>query len=158
MSVRVLLAVLVTAALVAAAAPAVHDAKQAVAASRTHRATERLHDAVMDIALTSDPVPRGVPGATRVVRVDPSEAGDDAAIVVGGGPGTEPIDGNRSDAVTGIGPSGSVRRSRVPVDVRVVVDGRVRPDDRGWEIRGSRRVVLRYVLLDGRPTVTVGSV
>jgi len=155
-SVRVLLAVLVAAALVAAAMPAVEDAQQGVAATATERETGRLSDAIRTIRRTSDPVPRGVPGARRLVTVDlPAGSGDAPTLRVGGGDADPTLDGNHSDVLTYDVPPGTGGRETVDVDLRVVRDGAVGADDEGLVLRGRQTVVLRYVLVDDEPTVTV---
>lgn len=156
MSVRVVLAVLVAVALVAAAMPAVEDARQGVTATTTEREAGHLRDAIRSIRRTSDPVPRGVPGARRLVTVEvPTGTGDAPTLRVGSGDADPTLDGNHSDVVTYDVPPGTGGRETVAVDVRVVRDGYVQPDDEALVLRGTQTVAVRYVLVDGEPTVTV---
>lgn len=155
MSVRLVLAVVVATALLGAAMPVVEDARHDMSATETERAAQDLADAITQVSRSSDPVPRGVPGAKRVVTVDLPQ---DATVLVGGTVNESGADGPGSDLVTyDVGPATS-GRERVPVDTRVVVDGVVQPDGEGLVLRGSERVVVRYVLVDDEPTALVGRV
>lgn len=153
MIVRLVLAVVVAAALLGAAVPVVEDARHDLATTTADRSVQTLADAVEDLHRSSDPVPRGVPGATRVVEV---EVPADGTITVGAATTDPAIDGPSGDVIAyRVSPNATGRES-VDVDVRSVENGRVSPDD-ALEIRETGRVVLRYVLVDGEPTVTVAS-
>ena len=155
MSVRLVLSVVVAAALLGAAMPVVEDARHDVSATEADRAAQHLADTITQVSRSSDPVPQGVPGAKRVVTVD---LPPDATVRVGGALNESEADGSESDLITyDVGPATS-GRERVPVDTRVVVDGVVQPDSEGLVLRGSERVVVRYVLVDDEPTALVGRV
>ena len=155
MSVRLVLAVVVAAALLGAAMPVVEDARHDVSATEADRTTQELADAITQVSRSSDPVPPGVPGAKRVVTVD---LPPDATVRVGGAPNESEVDGSGSDLVRYEMDPATSDRKRVPVDTRTVVDGVVQPDSEGLVLRGSERVVVRYVLVDDEPTVLVGRV
>lgn len=67
--IRVLLAVLLTAALVGVSLSTVQTADRTRAATRTHAAASTLADELDRVATDDDPVPAGEPGANRVVTV-----------------------------------------------------------------------------------------
>lgn len=181
MIVRLVLAVVVAAALLGAALPVVEDARHDLATTTADRSVQSVADAITDVRRSSDPVPRGVPGASRVVAVDVPADGTVllGATTIGGattdvgattnasgsganagGTATDrpPVDGPSDDVISARVSQRAAGRERVGVDVRIVEDGRVRPDEEGLAVRESGRVVLRYVLVDGEPTVTVASV
>lgn len=170
MIVRLVLAVVVSAALLGAAMPVVEDARHGVAATDADRSATAVADAITDIHRSSDPVPRGVTGAKRVVTVDTSdgttitvgsrsnrtEAGaGDNRIEHGAGENRTARDGQPDDVISYRVPPGTTGAVEVDVNVRVVKNGTVRPDGEGLVLRGGQRAVLRYELIDGDPTVTV---
>lgn len=168
MIVRLVLAVVVAAALLGAAIPVIDDASHDRATATADRSVQSLADAVTDLRRSSDPVPVGVPGATRIVFV---EVPPDGTILIGDAPksksvanGSEgetnrsAIDGSGVDVIHARVAARESGRERVSVDLRAVENGEVRPDDEGLAVRDSGRVVLRYVLVDGDPTVTAASV
>lgn len=161
MIVRLLLAAVVAAALLGAAMPVVDDARHDHARTDADRAATSIAEAITDLHRSSDPVPRGVPGAERVVTVDLSEG---ASVTVGGEPNLSSSDGGDNatepDDVPGSVVSyrvqgGTTGRTAVDVDVRAVTDGEGGPDHDGLVLRDGERAVLRYELVDGEPTVTV---
>lgn len=154
MIVRLVLAVVVAAALLGAAVPVVEDARHDLATTIADRSVQTLADAVDDLHRSSDPVPRGVPGPIRVVQV---EVPADGTITVGAATTDPAIDGPSGDVIAYRVSTNATGREPVDVDVRSVENGRVSPDDDALEIRETGRVVLRYVLVDGEPTVTVAS-
>ncbi|MFB6124729.1 MAG: hypothetical protein ABEJ59_02055 [Halanaeroarchaeum sp.] len=151
MIVRVLLAVLLAAALVTAAMPAIEDARSGVAASTADRETQRVAEAVDRLPRRSDPVPRDVPGARRVLDVDPGPRG---TIRIGAAPGVSGLDADGD--VVSFEAGGTRDRSPVAPPVRVVgQNGTLLRDGRPLVVRDRLHVVLRYELVDGRPVVTV---
>lgn len=152
MSVRLVLAVVVAAALLGAAMPVVEDARHDVAATGADRAAQDVADAVTDLVRSGDPVPRGVPGGRRVVAVAVPER---ATVVVGSAANGSVRDGATDDVIAARVPPATERRTRVDADVRVVRAGVVRQDDEPLVLREDERIVLQYVLVDGDPTVTV---
>lgn len=161
MIVRLLLAAVVAAALLGAAMPVVDDARHDHARTDAERAAGSIAEAIADLHRSSDPVPRGVPGAERAVTVDLPEG---TTVTVGGQTNLSPSDGRddttepddgASDVVTYRVRGGTTGRTTVDVDVRVVTDGAVGPDEDGLVLRDGERAVLRYELVDGEPTVTV---
>lgn len=179
MIVRLVLAAVVAAALIGAAMPVVEDARHDVAATDADRSATAIADAITDVKRSNDPVPRGVPGAKRVVTVDTS---DGATVTVGSRPNrtesgsgddltesgmgddrTESstsedrpaLDGPTDDVISYRVPPGTTDIVTVDVDVRVVKNGTVRPDGEGLVLRDGQGAVLRYELVEGTPTVTV---
>lgn len=179
MIVRLALAAVVAAALLGAAMPVVDDARHDVAATDADRSAAAVADLITDIHRSSDPVPRGVSGAKRIVTVDTS---DGATITIGSrsnrtgagagddriGAGTsddrtesgasdEPItmDGPTDDVISYRVPPGTAGTVQVDVDVRVISNQTVRPDAEGLSLHDGQRAVVRYELVDGDPTVTV---
>lgn len=151
MIVRVLLAVLLAASLVTAAMPAIEDARSGAAASAAEQETARVAEALDRLPRRSDPVPREVPGARRVLIVDPGPRG---TVRIGAAPDVSGLDADGD--VVSFEAGGTRGRSSVAPAVRVLGrNGTVRPDRRPLVVRDPQRVVLRYELVDGRPTVTV---
>lgn len=156
MIVRVLLAVLVAGALVGAAAPVVEDARRDVAATSGDREAQRVADAIVSMTRHSDPVPRGVPGARRVLRVDPGGVGDTVVTLrIGSTRSDGAVDGPDADVVSYSAAAGTSGRVRVPVDVRGTEGRGLSGDGSGVVVSEPTTVVLRFVLVDDRPTVTV---
>jgi hypothetical protein len=153
-SVRLVLAVILAAALLGAAMPVVDDARQDVAVADADRAAQNLADAMADLSRSSDPVPRGVPGGRRAVTVDLPQ---DASLVVGSTEnGTTST--RSAGVVTARVPPSADRTTRISTSVRVVEGGRVQNPNRRLVLRDGARVRFRYVLVDGVPTVTVARV
>ncbi|MFB6069611.1 MAG: hypothetical protein ABEJ76_01200 [Halanaeroarchaeum sp.] len=152
MIVRVVLAVLVAAALIAAAAPAIGDARDGVATADVQREAHEVADAVATLSRRNDPVPRGVPGSRRILTVDPPSG---TRVGIGGVPSAKPADGDGTDVVSWVSRSGATGLERLPVDARAVGSRGVLADDRGIVIRERSRLRLAYVLVDGEPTVTL---
>ncbi|AKH97089.1 DUF7311 family protein [Halanaeroarchaeum sulfurireducens] len=154
MIVRLVLAVVVATALLAAAMPVVDDARHEVRATAADRSVQTIADAITDVSRSSDSVPRGTPGARRVVSVEvPSEA----TVTIGGNATDNGQDAARA-AISYRVPPNTTGRTTVGVDVRVVEGTAVRPAGAVLVLRESHRVVLRYELVDGDPAVTVESV
>lgn len=162
MIVRLVLAVIVAGALLGAAMPVVEDAQRDVATTDAERASQSIAEAIESLHRSSDPVPRGIPGAKRTIRVEVPEAG---TVTIGGGPPVESADEPDTETTTGsardavsyhVAPSSS-GRTTVPVAVRVVEDGAVQPPGTELVLRDTRRIVLRHELVDGEPVVTVES-
>lgn len=155
---RAVLGVAVAVALVAAAAPAVDDARKASSDRDARRQADAVADAVRALPRESDPVASGVPGARRVVALDlpersPASAGS-TYLAVGGVPDgsvAEPPDG---DVIVYRVDGGSRHVRSVPVDVRVRNgNGRTADDDIPLVLRDDATVVLRLVRSRGRPVV-----
>ncbi|MFB6094002.1 MAG: hypothetical protein ABEJ77_03580 [Halanaeroarchaeum sp.] len=150
MIVRVLLAAIVGAALVATALPVVEDARHDAARAATDRATTRLADAMERLVRSGDPVPLGMSGGRRVLAVD---LPPDVVLTIGAG--DDALDGPGSDVVTAVVQSTTIGPVRVPVDVRRRGTDGLRPDGAGLAVRGHERLVLRYRTVGGTPTVVV---
>jgi len=152
---RVLLAVALAGALMAAAAPVVDDARDANAASAGHVAAVDVRDAVIALA-ASTPAPPGAPAAERTVTV--SLPRSDAAtapvsLLIGSAPDVP--DATTTDVVavrTGRG----TRTLVLPIDLRVGDNsGSLGDDTTGLRITRGATLTLRYVLVDRTPTVVV---
>ncbi|WP_049934088.1 DUF7311 family protein [Halarchaeum acidiphilum] len=151
---RVLLAVVLAGALTAAAAPAVHDARDSNAASAGHVAATAVRDAVVALA-ASTPAPAGAPAAERTVTVSlprTDAATAPVSLLVGSAPGAP--DAATTDVVAVRTPTGT-RVTILPVDVRVRVNGTVRGDATGLRITRRVGLRLRYVRYRNASTVVV---
>ncbi|GGL32570.1 hypothetical protein GCM10009037_15270 [Halarchaeum grantii] len=149
---RVALAVVLAAALTVAAAPAVEDARASNAAHAGQTAADDVRDAVVALA-ASTPAPPGAPAATRTVTVSVPPADVTtarAALLVGTGHG----DAATTDVLV-VRAGTRTHTTPLPVDVRIVANGTVAPDDTGLAVTDRATLGLRYVRYDGRPTVLV---
>lgn len=141
--IRVILAVLLSTAIVATVMPAVEQGHGARAKVLAREEVTTLRDTLERFARRNDPVVPEEGGATRPVTV---RVPDEVTVRLGG---------TTSDAESGtVTPTGTVLRwtrgavsHRVRADVRLVGSLSLGP--------GRHRLRLRYVWLDGRPTVTV---
>ncbi|MFB6146989.1 MAG: hypothetical protein ABEJ08_04810 [Halobacteriaceae archaeon] len=160
MSVRVLLTVVLAVVLVAAAAPAIDQGRTQTTTRAAERAATRFEQAVTSLT-DSDPVPPDVPGARRVVtlRLPEESAGKSglATFAIGGVPnGSTAMDRPSTDVLCYRSRGGQLRTVRIARDLRVL--GRdTRGDSVPLRIAGGNRVtlILRYVVVDGTPTVVV---
>lgn len=153
MSLRVLLAVVLTVALVASAAPAIETAQQARADHRLSSAADRIQTNAEALARHSDPVPLGVPAGRRLVRVDLPEDPPGGNIRIGNvSDEAGSVEGNAIVTQVPDGP-----RSIHPVGVPLLVQSR--PDDAGagdtLVLREDGYLRLAYRLVDGEPVVVV---
>lgn len=127
--------------------PAIEAAQQAHAEEDLDAAAGELDTAVQRLRAHSDPVPFGVPAATRTVAVEVPDGGSNARLR--------------------IVPAGSATRLQVaagesPPSV-TVVNATVRPLSAersvAWNetltVRAPTRLRLQYRQVDGRPVVTV---
>lgn len=160
--IRVVLAVVLAAALVGASLPAVEDARATRAARTAERGAAALRDAATGLVRESDPVPHGIAvvGAHASVRVRvPAPALADAGLTylaVGGHPDRSlRIDGPASDAVVYRVGDRPPRIVPFPVDLRAIRAGRLRGDAVPLVLRGDARLRLGYVRVDGGSAVTV---
>ena len=147
MSFRVLLAVLLAGALVAASLPAIEAAQRTHAESDLDASVRHLETAVERLRTHSDPVPVGVPGARRSVQVEIPDRGPEARLRVV--------------------PAGAKTRLHVAVGESspsvTVLNATLRPPDEAagiaWNqslvVRESTDLWLRYRRAKGRPVVTV---
>lgn len=174
MSVRVLLSVVLAAALVAAAAPGVDSARTAHAEHAADAGIDEVADAIVALQ-RNDPAPTLDLAARRVVRVrlpDRPSLGADPVLVVGAAGSRDPdarpsshvddrMDGPRSDVLVSHA-GGRQRVRRVHVDVRTLASEpaaagapALAADDEGLRVAGDTTIVLAYVERAGRPTVVV---
>lgn len=173
---RVVLAVVLSVALLGVAMPVVEDARAERTSSLAEGELARLAERATGLAATEEPGPGGDP--RRIVDLSLPESGIAAApidfLAVGGvpversEPGTRrtdsPGDGSRcvappdtphGDVVAYRLEGGDTHVRQVPVDVRVVTDGRVRDDGEPLVLRGDARLTLSLVDRDGESTVLV---
>lgn len=159
MTVRVLLAVLISAALLASAIPAVEEAQRMRAEHQLSESAESIQTAAAGIARRNDPVPPGVPAARERVHVEVPESSTGATLRVG-----VPVSPGSSDSTTASPPDVRAVTTRVsgrtpttyPVDVPIRAAGRV--DGVGSAplvLHEDAKLTLEYRLVDGRPTVVV---
>lgn len=159
MTVRVLLAVLISGALPASAIHAVEQAQRMRAEHQLSESDESLQSAAAGLARRNDPVPPGIPGARERVHVEVPETSTGATRRLGvpvspratgsttaGAPGVRAV----TTSVSGRAPT------TYPVDVPIRSEGRVdgvRPDP--LVLQQDAHLTLEYRLVDGRPTVVV---
>lgn len=164
--IRVLLTVLLAAALVGASLPAIEDARAARAARTAERDAATLRAAATELVRESDPVPRGIGGGTGVagarvsvrVRVPaPTFAGAGLTyLAIGSHPsGSLRADGPESDAVVYRIGDRPPRVLALPVDLRAIRGGRLRGDAVPLVLRGDERLALGYARVDDGSAVTV---
>lgn len=155
MSVRLVLAAVVTIALLAGSIPAIEEANRARAAGDLADSTDRLSHAITAIHRQSDPVPLGVPGARRQVSLDLPDGGTEATIRVdpsGVGQNGSSPSGTISYQVA----DGQTHRQPVGAAIRVLQsDGTVAASDTSLTVRSDEVLTLGYHVIDGTPTVTV---
>ncbi|WP_058367242.1 DUF7311 family protein [Haloparvum sedimenti] len=186
--IRAVLAAATAVALLAAAGPALADARAETTADRIATAGERLDRAAADLAADSAAARPGEPAARRTVRVR-IPAGFDAAPVAFAGIGPRSAFRGSSGGSAGSGAdagTGSSPGSDPGIATRAGSERGVRQDDAegdptalGYRIRerptrtipipsvttaggsvveldrGTTRIRLRYVRLEGRPSVVL---
>jgi hypothetical protein len=155
--IRVVLAVLLAAALMGASFPAVDSARETAAADAAERNADTLTDAARSIVADSDPSAPGVPGARTTVRVGFPEASFANAgldyLAVGGHPNrTLERDTPESDVLVYKVPGRPPRIRPLPYDVRA---GPAANDSTPLLLRGDTELRLGYVRTDAGPAVTV---
>jgi hypothetical protein len=153
---RLVLAGVLGVALLAAAAPAVDDARATNADRQVRRQVDGMTDAAASLAERSDPVPPHLPGARRTVTVTlPDDTPSSTALdylAVGGAPtGVNAPDPRDGDVVVYRLDGQRPRVVRVDVDLRATADA----DDSPVVLRDDATLVLRLVRHDGRPVVVV---
>jgi hypothetical protein len=148
MSLRLLLAVVVAGALVAASLPAIDAAQRAHAEGDLETTVTDIESATTALVRHSDPVPPGVPAATRRVRVPLSEGSSGARLIIG------PAAGDSGTKIT-------VHVPGAPPGV-TVLNATVRPPERdrvSWNgsltVGDEARLTLEYRRVDGQPVITV---
>ncbi len=152
MMVRLLLAVIVAGALIGASMPVIDRAQRTQADHELTRAVESIETATRTLVRHSDPVPMGVPPATRDVEVSlPAQsAGAELALR----PLDEPNETGKTvlrTTVQGAPPKRTILNATVrPIES----DGTV-----GWgetvTVQKSADLTLRYRLVGERPVITV---
>lgn len=152
MSLRLLLAVVLAGALVAASMPAIQAAQRTQADHQLSTTVDDLDSTATTLVRQSDPVRPGVPAATRRVRVSLPDKPADAGITIG-----PPADGDSSGR--------SQIRTTVPGNPtgHTVLNETIRPDGQNgtvrWNdsltIRESTELTLHYRRVDGTAVITV---
>ncbi|MFB6153338.1 MAG: hypothetical protein ABEJ27_03710 [Halodesulfurarchaeum sp.] len=161
MSIRLVLAAVLGAGLIAAAMPVVESAQQARADRAVDERAVRLAAAIEQMARRNDPVPPGVAGARRRVRIDVPDADREGPwMTVGTIPaGVERLapeaDSPRTDVLSTLTGGESPRLLPVDTDVRIVRDGTICADGAGLSIHEDTVLMLGYVIRNGTPSVTV---
>lgn len=156
--IRVLLAVVLSVALLGVAMPVVEDARAERTSSSAEGELTRLSDRAVELATTEEAGPGGVP--RRVIAVSLPEAGMAATpidyVAIGGVPDCGMArDTDHGDVVAYRLQGGDVHARYVSVDLRIVTDGRVRDDGDPLILRGDARVSLSLVDDGADPTVLV---
>lgn len=153
MSVRAVLAVALTVALLGASLPAVDDARAERTRATLDADLRGVAAAATDVAASDDPVPPGRGGARRIVRLRVPERAWTAAGVEYVAVGRRPADGEGGALAYRLD-GGPPRRLRVPGVRLRAADG----DPAGVVVRraGVHRLALGLVDRGGAPTVTVG--
>lgn len=166
MIVRVVLAVVVATALLAAAVPAVREVQQSRADQTVTTSADRLRTAIEEVERDSDPVPLGVPGARRRVRIEVPDKPSQASLRI------EPVGtGSRAgaDGRTNGPDAGSEGLTRVrytasgtdetihvlDTNIRIVHGDELASRDTTLAVREDTVLTLSYRLVNGTPTVTV---
>lgn len=153
MSVRVLLAVVLAAALLASSLPAIQDAQRARADHQLRGSADRLGAAIEDVSRHNDPVPLDVPGARRRVQVEVPTNAERAVLQIHATPR-----GNRSGAPARIDvsvPGNPTRHTMTAAPLGIWRDGRVVRDGPPLTLREDTVLTLGYRRVNGTPTVTV---
>lgn len=152
MSVRLLLAVALVGALVAASMPAIQAAQRTQAEYELSTAVEEIESAATAMTRHSDPVMPGVPGATRQITVTPSAQPEGASLTIGPAPDSPPRNASRlTTTIPGEPPS----RTHLNVPVRPLgPDGTVQWSE-SLAIRESTELTLTYRRVNGTPVITV---
>ncbi len=154
MTVRVVLAVVLAGALLAAAMPAVETAQDARAEQQLTASTDALVAAADTMVRQSDPVPSGIPGAQRRVRMTIPDSRD-ATIRLHNVPAPNETGAGQGEIVASVGDhSAEARRLRTPLRIRRD-DGSFAPPDSTLVVRTDGSLWLTYRRLDGRPTLVV---
>lgn len=156
---RVVLAGVLAAALLAAAMPTIDAARERATAEQAGSTLSRIHERAVGLVRTEEPTADGA--ARRHLSIALPDRGFARApvayLAIGGIPdcGTN-HDTAAGDVVAYRVKGGPVRVAHVPVDMRVVTDGRVRDDEDPLVLRGDARLTMALVSRNGRPTVLVG--
>jgi hypothetical protein len=152
MSLRVLLAVVLTAALLAASLPAIQSAQQARADQQVTATVDRIEAAITDLARHSDPVRPGVPGAVRRIPVEIPRR--PAGVTLSLGPPAVARNGTETVLTASVpGEPDVVRRLDVPV--RPAGADRPALTNGTLELGDSTTLTLEYRRVAGEPVVTV---
>ncbi|WP_435195708.1 DUF7311 family protein [Natronomonas sp. EA1] len=149
--IRLVLAVLLTAALLGASLPAVEEGRGSRTDTLVGAELTRFERVATALRQSNDPVSLGDGGARRLVTLrvpGASWTSARATVALGGAAGqTDRLGWSRG---------GTTRSRRLPVDLRVVADGSLRPDGTPLELGpGRHRLALGLVRVDGRAVVTV---
>jgi hypothetical protein len=149
MTVRVLLAAVVALALVGSALPAVEEAQRFRAEQELTDDAERIEAAATAMVRSSDPVPPGVPGARRHLRLDLPESMD-ASIRLG-----RPRGGHLGNATTIRTQVAGRQASLHSVDVPIIAAGSqtTSADTDSLVLRTDGVITLTYRVVDGRAVV-----
>ncbi|MFW5965776.1 MAG: DUF7311 family protein [Halodesulfurarchaeum sp.] len=151
MIVRLLLAVIITAALIGASMPAIEAAQQAQADVTLTRSVDRIDAAATELSRHSDPAPPGVPAATRRVEVDVPAAASGRLTV---GPSKAKSTANKTEIRTTI--KGEAPSATVIEPVVRPADGEGGVEWTGASSFGdSTTLTLEYRLVEGRPVVVL---
>lgn len=155
MSLRLLLAVLVAGALVAASFPMIEAAQRAQAEGDLELAVEDIEAATEDLRRHNDPVPVGVPAARRTVTVTIPPQATDAGLTIGPSPTPSPHNGTRLLA--------NVKGAPAKETVLEATLRPLRPDgtvawNKSMSVHGSTDLTLRYRTVEGRVVITVARV
>lgn len=155
---RAVLAVVLSVALLGVATPVVEDARVQRSSHLVEGELSRVAERTIGLAATEETGPGAAP--RRVVALSlPSGEFVTAPIdyvAIGGVPDCRtPRDTERSDVVAYKLRGADAHVRTVPVDLRVVTDGRVRDDEDPLVLRGDARVALSLADRDAGPTVLV---
>lgn len=152
MTVRLLLAVVLAGALVAASMPAIDAAQRSQADSELSRTVEEIETATSAIVRHSDPVPPGVPGATRRITVEPPAQPDGASLTIAPVPDSDSRNGS---VVTVRIPGEPADRTHLSPTVRPLgSDGTVQWDD-SIAVTEPIELTLTYRRVNGTPVIEV---
>lgn len=162
MIVRVALAMLVAVALVAVSTPAVEDARTTRSAEHVRTELGGLERAIHGLAAEEDATTGPALGPRRVRQVTIPRASFATApiewVALGGYPDEpSPRDRDDTDVLVAAIEGGPTVRVVVAIDLRMIADGSVHPDDEPLVLGpGRHRLTLTLIQRGGRPTVLVG--
>lgn len=152
MSLRLLLAVVIAGALVAASMPAIQAAQQTQAEHQLSTTVDELDAATSALLRHSDPVQPGVPGATRQVSVSVPQKPANTRLTIG--PADDPESTDRTLVRTTV-PGNPSETTLLDVHIRPGgPDGTVRWND-SLTISETTDLTLRYRRVNGTPVITV---
>jgi len=155
MILRLLLAVILAGALVAASMPMIETAQRAQVEGDLELAIEDIEAATGDLRRHSDPVPLGVPSARRTVSITIPPQASDAGLTIGPSSDSSTTTETR---LLGTAKGKLAKETVLETPLRPIgPDGSVAWND-SVTLRDSADLTLRYRTVGGRDVITVARV